>query len=149
MIAEPSFFVFEIPFCLPVLQHGLADSGTVWQGAPVAAGILDTVLFSRESHCLYMQPRGFLLVGRICDVLCVAHEDSFVRSCDKTVICSVTVPESGWQFAFSYRYNIKACQQCRAEAGAHTQAGACPAQCLVSLPVYVDLSLLCFCTLPW
>lgn len=78
-------------------------------------------------------------------MLCVVHEDSIVRSCDKTVVCSVTVPESGWQFIFSYRYDIKVCQQCRAEAG----AAACPAQCLASLPVYVDLSLLCFCTLPW
>lgn len=57
-------FVFEIPFCLPVLEYRLAGSGTVCQGAPVASGILDTVLFSLEVPLSVHTAKRILFCGQ-------------------------------------------------------------------------------------
>lgn len=59
-----SIFVFEIPFCLPVLEYRLAGSGTVCQGAPVASGILDTVLFSLEVPLSVHTAKRILFCGQ-------------------------------------------------------------------------------------
>lgn len=147
VISEPSFFIFKFSFvCL--LWHidwqamGLYVKVHLWQ-----LSILDTLLFFLEVPLSVLGAKRFLSCGQDlwCALCCPWGSICEILWQDSVHICSVTVPEPRWRFVFSHRNNIKACQQCRAEAG----AAACPAHCLASLPVHVDLSLLCFCTSTW